>query len=90
MVIVQTNIFGKQKKKLHSKQINILDLAIKEIVDNPNIGVLKKGDLHGIRVHKFKISNQEYLLAYTVLQNQLALLNIGTHENFYRDLKKSL
>ncbi len=63
---------------------------MREIITNPNIGDLKKGDLAGIRVYKFRMVNQEYLLAYLALENQLALLTIGTHENFYRDLKKTL
>lgn len=65
-------------------------MAVKEIMDNPNIGESKKGDFQGVRVYKFKMINQEYLLAYTVAESQLILLSIGTHENFYRDLKKTL
>lgn len=90
MIISQTKIFGKQKKKLYPNQLSVLDKAVREIITNPNIGDLKKGDLAGIRVYKFRMVNQEYLLAYLALENQLALLTIGTHENFYRDLKKTL
>lgn len=90
MIISQTKIFGKQKKKLHSKQIKSLDQAVKKIATNPTVGILKKGDLQGIRIYKFKITNQEYLLAYTESREQIILLALGTHENFYRDLKKIL
>ena len=90
MIISQTKIFGKQKKKLHPNQLNSLDEAVKEIITDPHVGDLKKSDLQGIKVYKCKIINQEYLIAYTIAENQLCLLSIGAHENFYRDLKKTL
>jgi hypothetical protein len=50
---------------------------------------MKKGDLAGVRVYKLKANNQEILLAYSVLDKQeLILLALGNHENFYRDLKR--
>jgi mRNA-degrading endonuclease YafQ of YafQ-DinJ toxin-antitoxin module len=88
--VSQTTLFGKQKKKLFTNQINELDKAIKKIITNPDLGELKKGDLQGIRVYKFRMINQEYLLAYITSKTNLSLVNMGTHENFYRDLKKSL
>lgn len=90
MPVFQTKTFGKQKNKLHPNQINALDEAIKEIIANPSIGVNKKGDLRGVSVHKFKMINQEHLLAYSVSVEKITLLAIGTHENFYRELKKTL
>lgn len=90
MIVSQTKTFGKQKKKLYPNQINDLDDAIKKIITNSSIGELKKGDLQGIQVYKFKMVNQEYLLAYLVSTNEITLLSLGTHENFYRDLKKIL
>ncbi len=57
---------------------------------NPELGIQKKGDLDFLRVHKFKISNQQYLLGYTYDEGEivLTLLKFGTHENFYRDIKR--
>ncbi len=51
---------------------------------------MKKGDLNGIRVYKFRMINQLMLLAYEISNNQLCLilLALGSHENFYRDIKK--
>ena len=45
---------------------------------------MKKGDLSDVRVHKFKILGQEYLLAYSVdkQKQKIILLALGTHENF--------
>ena len=55
------------------------------------IGVAKIGDLLGVRVFKFKLSQQHCLLAYRILDEEsIKLLTFGPHENFYRDLKKSL
>jgi len=67
-----------------------LDGAIKQIIKNPSIGELKKGDLNGVQVYKFKMVNQLTLLAYdfNADKKQLILLALGSHENFYRDLKK--
>lgn len=90
MVILQTPTFSKQIKKLHSNQKADLDRAIQAVVNDPAIGNMKKGDLSGIQVYKFKMLNQLTLLAYEYTQKkvQLILLALGSHENFYRDLKK--
>ena len=84
VIIVQTALFGKQKKKLHENQVTALDQAVKHIVEKPLMGALKKGDLQGVRVYKFKIVAQEYLLAYVETKKQITLLTVGTHENFIK------
>lgn len=88
--IVQTPRFQNSVKKLHKNQKKDLDIAIRHLADNPESGLLKKGDLSDIRVHKFKMAKQLTLLAYSYDKNILilTLLAIGSHENFYRDLKK--
>ncbi len=90
MNIVQTTTFRKAVKKLHKNQKKDLDNAIKKIVDFPELGEAKVGDLSGISVYKFKMVNQLTLLAYTYEDQTitLTLLALGTHENFYRDLKR--
>ena len=88
--IIQAPIFSKQKKKLLKKQIINLDDAVKSIANDPTIGDMKVGDLHGIRVYKFKSNNQQVLLAYEVINSTLYLYTFGSHENFYRGLKKYL
>lgn len=89
MHILQTATFSRQVKKLHANQKKDLDQAIKDIVRNPSIGEMKKGDLSGIQVYKFKMVKQLMLLAYEFCDDkvELILLALGTHENFYRDLK---
>ena len=90
MQILQTNVFKKAVKKLQLNQKKELDKAVKAIVAEPSLGQTKKGDLAGVRVYKFKMEKQLTLLAYSY-ENQtiiLTLLALGSHENFYRDLKK--
>ena len=80
--------FKKAFKKLYNNQKVEVKRAIKEIVIDPQLGTAKKGDLSGVYVYKFKISNQEYLLAYEWIPEERILLALGVHENFYRDLKR--
>jgi addiction module RelE/StbE family toxin len=87
MKVLQTPTFKKQIKKLYQNQKIELDNAVREIIKTPNIGQMKKGDLAGVQVYKFRVVNQLYLLAYKISGDQLELLSLGTHENFYRDLK---
>ena len=90
MKIVQTNRFEKAYKKLHKNQLTDANKAIQEIMTNPEIGVQKKGDLADIRVHKFKMVGQLTLIAYIYESDKiiLTLVAIGSHENFYRHIKR--
>jgi mRNA-degrading endonuclease RelE of RelBE toxin-antitoxin system len=83
-------LFGRKEKKLSKKEKQILDQQIQKILESPDIGEEKKGDLLGVRVHKIKINKQEMLLAYEDFDKELVLLTIGSHENYYRDLKNYL
>jgi len=91
MNVLQTPTFKKHIKKLHKNQKKDLDKAITIIIKDPYIGDMKKGDLSGIFVYKFKMMNQLTLLAYELYEHQVQLifLALGSHENFYRDLKKN-
>jgi len=86
--IIQSLLFARRKKRLHKNQIRELDNAILEIVDNPEKGTLKVGDLGGVRVFKFRMTDNQILLAYEVINESLYLYAFGSHENFYRELKK--
>ena len=87
--VVQSHSFKKAVKKLHKNQKADLDAAVRTIIDNPNLGIQKVGDLSFVRIYKFKMLKQLTLLAYQIDDGQLVLtlLMIGTHENFYRDVK---
>jgi mRNA-degrading endonuclease RelE of RelBE toxin-antitoxin system len=91
--ILATPTFLKAVKKLHAKDKSVVDKAVKAIATNPAIGEEKKGDLAGIFVYKFKINKQEVLLSYQLRPNKVSpvsvmLYSIGSHENFYSDLKR--
>jgi len=86
--IIQSPLFAKQKKRLHKNQIKDLDGAVRKIVQDPKTGNLKVGDLSGVRVYKFKSMNSVILLAYEVIESSLFLYTFGSHQNFYRELRK--
>ena len=90
MKILQSRSFERKVKKFSKRQKLQLDEQVKLIAENPTIGTGKKGDLRGIYVHKFKIKTTQYLLAYRFVEEDLELVMIGPHENYYRDLKKHL
>ena len=90
MKIKNTPRFERSIKKLHENEIASLNDAIRSVAKSPLIGETKKGDLAGVRVYKYKHIQQQFLLAYMVdsANDQIILMAHGTHENFYRDLKK--
>jgi hypothetical protein len=98
MLIEQTRQFQKSNKKLHPNQLPETNEAIRSIIDDPNIGEQKHGDLSWLRVHKFKILGQLTLIGYSIsgendIKNDNATLTfvaLGPHENFYRNIKHNL
>jgi mRNA-degrading endonuclease RelE of RelBE toxin-antitoxin system len=89
MRLLVTATFAKATKKLHAPQKLELDAALKLICKDPAIGEAKVGDLLGVYVYKFRLSQQQCLLAYRILHAEsIKLLTFGPHENFYRDLKR--
>ena len=86
--VLQTNVFARSYKKLRPNQKDAVDEAVASIIQNPNLGEEKKGDLAGVFVYKFDCVNQVYLLAYEFDPSTRVLLLVGTHENFYRALKR--
>ena len=57
---------------------------------SPTIGGEKKGDLRGILVYKFKIQSVQYLRTYRIVGEDIELIMLGPHGNYYRDLKTKL
>tara|TARA_B100001971_G_C18138576_1_gene509049 strand:+ start:167 stop:439 length:273 start_codon:yes stop_codon:yes gene_type:complete len=90
MHILQTTSFRKTVKKLHKNQKADLDKTVKKIVNTPDIGENKVGDLAGVKVYKFKMDQQLTLLAYTYDKDviTLTLLAFASHESLYKDLKQ--
>ena len=89
-------------KKAHKPLLLAIEDEVDVVCENPAIGEAKKGDLAGILVHKFKFNRQEYLIAYRPPpENQFGdaalvqflvidFYKVGTHENFYDELKRYL
>ena len=90
MKIYQSRLFEKKVKKMSKAEKDALDREVRNIAENPNVGEEKKGDLKGVFVHKFKLKTILYLLAYRKTGLDLELIMIGSHENYYRDLKSYL
>ncbi|MBT3144810.1 type II toxin-antitoxin system RelE/ParE family toxin [Neptunomonas phycophila] len=90
--VLQTPSFKKAVKKLKLDQKKDLDSAIKELMEKPELGEQKKGDLAFLRVYKFKMSKQLTLLGYSFNDGTLTLelMALGSHENFYRDVKRGV
>lgn len=89
-----TALYKPAFRKFVKKQNRAFQLAIEdevyEVLKTPRSGEQKKGDLTGLRVHKFKFHRQEYLVAYMIEARNIVFYMIGTHENFYRELKSYL
>ena len=90
--ITQSTLFGRNVKKLRKQEKEVLDHKIRRLLKKPELGQEKKGDLRDVRVHKFKMNKQTILLAYSISESvkELQLITLGSHENYYRDLKKYL
>ena len=86
--VQQSTTFKRAYKRLHPKQKADVDDAVAEIVRDPSVGEAKKGDLAGVYVYRFKCCGQLTLLAYEYDPGTRLLLLLGSHENFYRDLKR--
>ena len=90
MKIIQSRSFEQKVKKFSKQEKNELDKQILKIAENPSVGIEKKGDLRGVYIYKFKIRSTQYLLSYRLIRDDLELIMIGPHENYYRDLKNYL
>ncbi len=90
MKILQSRSFERKVKKISKQEKKRLDDQIQKIIDDPSIGSEKRGDLRGVYVHKFKLQTVQHLLSYRFVGENLELIMVGPHENYYRDLKSYL
>jgi mRNA-degrading endonuclease RelE of RelBE toxin-antitoxin system len=88
--VLQTPTFKKAVKKLKPNQKADLVKVVKALMEQPDLGQKKRGDLAYLRVYKFKMAKQLTHLGYSYEDGTvvLELLNPGSHENFYRDMKR--
>jgi hypothetical protein len=90
------------KKQVLPLQLAIED-AVENILKDPAIGEQKSGDLKGVFVYKFRQNKVEYLVAYRPRTDEdtpttraavellyIDFYQVGTHENFYDELKTYL
>ena len=91
-MLIMDALYKPPFRKLVKKQNRAFQLVIEDeaekIRDDPTVGEAKKGDLSGFLVHKFIFQKQEYLMAYKTAKNHIIYYMVGTHENFYRELKR--
>jgi hypothetical protein len=93
LTVLVTPSFARTAKKLHPEDKAVLDAAVQAVARDPALGTEKRGDLNGVWVYKFKLNKQETLLAYRLQPDKLSpqelvLLALGPHENFYAQLKR--
>jgi hypothetical protein len=86
--VLQSAAFARSYKKLHHNRKLDVDAAVEKIVQDPLLGEPKRGDLAGTYVYKFKSQTQLMLLAYEFDPKTRHLLLLGSHENFYEQLKR--
>ncbi len=86
--VFQSNGFRRAYKRLNPNQKADVDGAVAAIVEDPTLGEEKKGDLADVFVYKFQCVGSRFLLAYEYDPETRWLLLVGTHENFYRNLKR--
>ena len=75
------------KKQAKPFQLVIED-EVDRIIENPGLGDSKKGDLADFRIHQFHYRNQIFLISYRLRESEVDFFTVGTHENFYRELKR--
>lgn len=90
--VIQAPRLAKSKRKLPAAVQLQVDEEVKKILVDPLVGEPKTGALKGVRVLKFKAGSLQLLVAYQFdpKRNIVELLDVGPHENFYRDLQQYL
>ena len=90
--VLQAPRFAKSKRRLPPAAQLKVDEAVKGVLRDPLLGEPKVGALRGVRVVKFKVGPLLLLLAYQFdeKRNLIEVLDVGPHENFYRDLQRNL
>ena len=90
--VVQAPRFGRSKKRLPAAAQRQIDEAVKGLLADPLGGEPKTGALKGVKVIKLKVGPQQLLLAYQfdAKRKLIEVLDVGPHENFYRELQKYL
>ena len=89
---LQAPRFAKSKRRLPPSAQLAVDEAVRGLLADPLSGKPKVGAFKGVRVINFKVGPQQLPLAYQfdTKRNVIEVLDVGPHENFYRELQKYL
>lgn len=81
---------AKQLSKFDKPVRNKIITVLGEIAENPFIGECLKGDLATLYSYHLKVMGVEYRIAYQIKEREIVviIMQIGTRENFYEELKK--
>jgi mRNA-degrading endonuclease RelE of RelBE toxin-antitoxin system len=81
MRVLTTPRFDRSVKKLHAEEKKALDDAVRAVIADSDAGELKKGDLAGVRVYKYRFNREQMLLAYAAnkVEQVIILIGNGTH-----------
>jgi mRNA-degrading endonuclease RelE of RelBE toxin-antitoxin system len=75
-----------KEKKLKEQFINVI---YNDIAKNPDKGIQKQGNLSEIYIWELRYDKTDYRIAYIIEEkNIVPILLVGSHENFYRELKR--
>jgi len=90
--LIEENIAKRTLRKLDQDKRKVYEDQIAKIRDNPFIGQMKTGPLKGIRVLNFNYKGSIESIAYRLdtKNHIITLLYYGTHENFYKRLRRAL
>ncbi|MDR1701745.1 MAG: type II toxin-antitoxin system RelE/ParE family toxin, partial [Sporomusaceae bacterium] len=77
-------------KKIKDKNLKtVFKNALEQILADPYVGELKKGDLAGIYCYDIYHNKTNYEIAYTIIiedEVHIVIILAGTRENFYNEL----
>ncbi len=82
--------YNKRRKRLPPEVRRVLNDEQAKVLQDPHKGERKRGALKYIWVEKFQAQNDQYLLAYEIIENEQVVIfyDVGQHEGFYRELER--
>lgn len=85
-----SNQAKKSLKRFDKAVIKKVILILEDIAENPFAGEPLKGDLSHLRKWTFSHQGTGYRIAYHIYEDRIEIkvLQIGTRENFYEELKR--
>lgn len=87
-----SNQAKKDIKRLDKPVIKKLVSVLEEIAENPFLGEPLKGELSHLKKWKLIHFGVEYRIAYLIIEDrvEVRVLQVGTRENFYNELKRRI